>query len=58
MPGQSVQSGEFLPATFTFKRPQTLMQQHVPLAIVLSSKPDDRLGTPVIQAFVRSLVVV
>lgn len=58
MPGKSVQSSKFLPTPFTLERSQPLVQQHVPFTVVLARKADGSLCTTVVQALVRSLIVV
>jgi hypothetical protein len=41
VPGQRVETSKLLAATFTFKWPEPLMQEHVPLAIMLPRKAND-----------------
>lgn len=41
MPSQRVQTCELLATSLALERTQTLVQQHVPLAVVLSRKTDD-----------------
>jgi hypothetical protein len=41
VPCQRVETSKLLAATFTFKRPEPLMQEHVPLAVMLSRKAND-----------------
>lgn len=55
---QRVETGEFLAASLALEWSQALVQQHMTFAIVLPGEPDDRFRTPVVQALVRSLVVV
>lgn len=55
---EGVEAGKLLAAAFALERPHPVVQQHVPLAVVLASETDDALRAPFVYALVWSLVVV
>lgn len=58
MTSESIETGKLLAAALALEWSQSLVQQHVTLAVVLTGKADHGLRASFVPTFVRPLIVV